>query len=470
MSKWQYFSFLRARKWLLLAFTLGAGLLGTTLALTQPRQYQAEAQLVMDTRADPSLGGFGAVVGMSTQLEVLRSEKVAMRAAELLLTQSSPQVREQWAAVSSPGKALTQRGLAAFLLASSTADTVRGSNMIAIAVMAPSGDLAVSAANAMSQAATDVSLQLRVGPLRESADWLSTESLNLRAKLEEAQQKLSDYQRQNGIVMSDAQTPQEVARLNELEAALVAAESQLGDPGRRQGGLSENSPEVQQNASVQALRAQLAAAQGKLADMRIVLGQGHPQRLQQESQVAELKQQLADEIQRVIRRTPTSGRSSEQKVEQLRALAATQKQQVLTMRSQRDHIAMLKRDVDTAQQGYNSARQRAEQLMLESQNTQSGMRPMTPASDFTDRSLRKVVLKIAAAFVIGLAVAALLATALELRDWRVRVLDDLRMGPDVPVIGVLRPVGRKQPMFRGLPLDVVPILQAPSLPPSGFQP
>lgn len=473
MSLKQYLALMWARRWLVLAVTLLCGALGTAWSLRQPKQYAAESQLVLDVRPDPVLGGFASAVGMTTQLEILKSDKVALRVAETLLADPSPQMVDRLSLFATSGKPLTQRGLATALQAGMTPEAVRGSNIIAITAQAPDGPLSMAVANAFAQAAIDTSVQLRVEPTRESAQWLTGQTRTLRADLEQAQARLSQLQQASGLIVSDERMTQESARLNALEAELVQAESQRLDTlGKRPGALDEYAPEVQQHPAVTLLRQRLSTAEARLADLSATLGSGHPRRIQAEAEVAELRQQAAAETRRVMQGASASSRVSGQKVAELRTMVEAQKQQVLSLRAQRDRIAMLQHDVDSAQRAYDSVSQRAGQLSLESQNTQTSVRLLTAAADWADRSQRKMILKILVGFVAGLGLGAGIAVLLGLRDWRVRIADDLRMGHAVPLIGVLRAPGGGDgtPSFRGLPLDGPVVRAGRSMPAIGVQP
>ena len=332
-------------------------------------------------------------------------------------------------------------------------EPLRGSNIIELSFSADTPDFAVAAANAMAQAITDVAVDMRVEPARESADWFGVQAKVLRANLEAAQAKLSRFQQDNGIVVTNEKVNEEVARLNALEDQLLAAQAARLDASSRQRDAgSAMSAEVQMSASVQNLRAQLASAEVKLSEVSGVFGSNHPQRLQLETQVAGLRQQLAAEMNRVAGGASVATRVSAQKVDELRTMVELQKKQVLALRSQRDQISVLQRDIDTAQRAYEAASQRAGQLNLESQVNQTGVRMLSPATDASDASRKKLVLRIFGSLVGGLMLAVGVAIGLELLDRRVRGVEDLEFV--VPVLGVLEPPwGERQFIQRVLSTD-----------------
>jgi hypothetical protein len=99
MSFGQFLSILRARWWLALlvlgltmASTLGASLL-------MPKQYTATASVVVDFKPDPCpphVRRHGFAGFMATQVDIIRSERVAQRVVRNLKLNENPQVRQQW--------------------------------------------------------------------------------------------------------------------------------------------------------------------------------------------------------------------------------------------------------------------------------------------------------------------------------------------------------------------------------------
>ena len=132
------------------------------------------------------------------------------------------------------------------------------------------------------------------------------------------------------------------------------------------------------------------------------------------------------------------------------SVSHAQKKQVLTMRSVRDQMAVLQRDVDNAQRAYEGVSQRATALTLEGQNTQANVRLLSPAVEPYTPSRPRVAINILASVFGGLLLGAVAAIGLELINRRVRSTDDLMSLAYVPVIGVLQPLDSKRPVFRRL--------------------
>ena len=450
----QYLRILWARKWLVLGLFVLVAAAGVAITLTMPRQYTAQTSLVVDIRIDPALGALAPALAspsyMQTQIEILKSERVASRAVKILGVERSAAAVAQWRDATK-AKIPLERYFADVLDRGLSVEPSRGSNIINLTFSAPDPVFAQAAANAFAQAYMDVSVELRIAPARQSQTFLEEQTKSLRANLEAAQSKLSKFQQSKGIVVSDERLDQETARYNTLLTQLAMAQAERIEVETRQRNTgSETSPDVMGSPAVLNLKSQIANAETKLTEISSIVGKNHPQRQQLEAQIGELKRQLAAETRRVAGGSSTLSRGSSQKVNELQIMVDMQKKQVLAMRSDRDQIAVFQRDVDAAQRAYDSVIQRLGVTSLEGLNNQANTRLLSPAIEPLEPSRPRIPLGIAASILGGLAAGILAALGMEMLDRRVRVPQDLIVVSGVPVIGVLRPAGSKQPTFRRL--------------------
>jgi chain length determinant protein EpsF len=406
---------------------------------------------------------------MQTQIEILRSERVASRAVKILGVERSAAAVAQWRDATQ-AKIPLERYFADVLARGLSVEPPRGSNIINLYFSAPDPIFAQAAANAFAQAYMDVSVELRVAPARQSASFLDEQTKSLRSNLEQAQARLSSFQQSKGIVVSDERMDQEMARYNTLITQLAMAQAERIEFETRQRNTgSEISPDVMSSPAIISLKSQIASAETKLTEMSSIVGKNHPSRLQLEAQIGELKRQLAAETRRVAGGSSTSSRGSSQKVNELQIMVDMQKKQVLSMRSERDQIAVYQRDVDAAQHAYDAVIQRLGVTNLEGLNNQANTRLLSAAVEPLEPSRPKIPLGIVASLVGGLVAGVLAALGMEMLDRRVRAPQDLIVVAGVPVIGVLRPQGSKQPIFRRLLMisnaPTRPALGAPAIRP-----
>jgi len=425
--------------------------------LKLPKQYTAESSMVVEMRMDPVLGilapGLAAPGYMATQIEIIRSERVGSRVVKILGIERSAPAVQQWREATGE-KIPIDRFFAGALQRGLNVEALRGSNLIVVTFSAPDAQFAQAAANAFVQAYLDVSVELRVAPARQSAAFLDEQTKVLRANLEAAQAKLTKFQQEKGIVVSDERMDQENTRYTSLATQLSTAQAELVETStRRRNTGSETSPDVLSSGAVQSLKGQLATAQTKLTEISAVVGKNHPNRVQLEAQIVEIQKQLNAEMRRVSGGTSTTSRGSAEKVGELKSLLDSQKKLLLSLRTDRDQISVYLRDVDTAQRAYDAVTSRVGQFNLESQNNQANTRLLSPAVEPLEPSRPKIKVGIIGSILGGLVVGLLAALGWEMLDRRIRSADDLMVVPGVPMIGVLRAEGSKRPALRRLLLS-----------------
>ncbi len=453
------------RRWVVLALFLLVATAGIVTTMLLPRQFTAESTMVVEMRIDPVLGalapGLAGPSYMATQIEIIRSERVASRVVQMLGIERSPKAVQQWREATE-GKIPLERYFAALLQRGLNVDMVRASNLINVTFAAPDAQFAQAAANAFVQAYLDVSVELRVAPAKQSAAFLDEQTKVLRANLEAAQAKLTKFQQEKGIVVTDERLDQETSRYATLATQLSAAQAELIETSsRRRNTGSETSPDVLSSLAVQGLKSQLATAQTKLTEVSAVVGKNHPTRIQLEAQIAELNQQLATEIRRVSSGTSTASKGSAEKVGELKAMLDAQKKLLLSLRGDRDQISVYVRDVDTAQRAYDAVTSRVGQFNLESQNQQANTRLLSAAVEPLEPSRPKIKLGIIGSILAGIVLSVLAALGWEVLDRRVRSPEDLMIVAGVPVLGVLRSEGST---FRRLQVSTPPSLAASTRP------
>src|ERR1035441_1282332 len=91
----QYLRIVWARKWLVLLLFVLVSAAGIGITFILPRQYTAETSLIVEMRIDPVLGALAPALAapsyMATQIEILKSDRVAARAVKLLGVERSPE-------------------------------------------------------------------------------------------------------------------------------------------------------------------------------------------------------------------------------------------------------------------------------------------------------------------------------------------------------------------------------------------
>ena len=450
MTFGQFLSILKARWWLaLLVLALTVGItLGINLLL--PKQYKATASVVVDFKPDPLsaaiYGGMASPAAMATQVDIIRSERVAQRVVRNLKLNESAQVRQQWQAETN-GEGSIETWLGTLFQRNMEVEPSRESSVISVSYQSPDPRFAAGLANAFVQAYIDTTLELRVDPARQYSSFFETRSKEAREALEKAQTRLSTYQKDSGIVATDERLDIENGRLNELSSQLTALQAIAAESTSRQaqaqGAQSDRTQEVLNSAIVGSLKADLSRSEAALQQLTVRLGEAHPQVQEARANITEVRARLEAETRKVTGSVAISNTINRQREGTTRASLDAQRAKVLKLKAVRDEGMVMLRDVDNAQRAYDAVQQRLTQTSLESQTTQSNVNVLTQAVAPLRPASPRVFLNTALSAVAGTLLAIGLALALELRDRRVRNLDDVAAALGLPVLGTLPKPGSK---------------------------
>lgn len=442
MTLQQFLLILRARYKIALFALLAT--VATTLAvsLLLPKNYTASAEVVVDVKSPDPIAGMvlPALVMpgyMATQVDIINSERVAQKVVKLLKLDQNPTIQEQWRD-DTEGKGKVEVWLGALLQKKLDVKPSRESNVIAINYKSNDPQFSAALANAFAQAYIDTTIELKVEPARQYSQYFEGQVKQRRDALEAAQAKLSEFQREKGIVLTDERLNYENQKLNELQSLLVATESQSADAKSKQkSGGSDTLQDVMQNPLINQLKADVARSEARLQEMAGNLGMNHPQYQRQQAELASLKRDLAAETRKVTSAIGTSSRVSKEKEAEVRAAIEAHKKRILQLKEGRDEASVMQREVETAQRAYEVVSQRLTQTHLESQNTQTNVSVLTPAEPPLEPSSPKVLLNTLLAIFLGTLLGVGAALMMELLNRRVRSAQDLSEGLGVPVLAVL---------------------------------
>ncbi|MES2634781.1 MAG: Wzz/FepE/Etk N-terminal domain-containing protein [Pseudomonadota bacterium] len=434
MSLHQLLSILRARR------AVAGLILLTTLALAlawiflRPASYTARAPVLVDVRLDPVAGnpyqGGLAPSFMSTQIDIIRSERVAQAVVRKLPRDQAP-MNALWAEAGK--RANGQAWVADAISQQLDVKPARESNIINISWTGRSPAEAARVANAFAEAYLDTSLEIKTDPARKYAVWFDEQVKLAREKLEQTQARLSDFQQKAGLFSADGQGDFETERLKELSSQVMASQVR----GAGGGSASADSSPLVNN-----LRAEVARMEAKVQESSATLGPAHPTMQQQQAQLMAMRGRLASESQRVGASAGVSRDAGRARVASLEKSLADQKTRVLALNKQRGELSVLQRDVDTAQKAFETVSASAAQSHLQSMTNQTNVMRLAPAVEPLQKTGPSGAQTLIIAIVAGTILSIAGALLLELGNRRIRSAEDLSTVTQLPILATV-PGGRR---------------------------
>jgi succinoglycan biosynthesis transport protein ExoP len=339
--------------------------------------YKAQARLFVEADSAPirslnELSERGATDEefVQTQIEVLKSDNLAWQAIEQLHLENAPQFAKALKLAQRRPDRRKMAMIAAFKDHLSV-DLVPKTRMIVVGFESTDPKLAAQVASAQVQNYVNYSFNERYEATRKVSGWLEQQLDELKAKVEESQQRMVDYERQNSIAsMGEASTGPSgsVARQNVTEQMLSDLIKELAnaraDRIQKQAKYEQVKHDrkllasLAENDLVKQLLVQQSELKNQFTEALNQYGPKFPKVLRLQQQISENEASLQSEQNRVIDRERQEYMAALDR-EQLAANAVgKQKQELSNLNQKMVQHNILRRDFETNQQLYQNLLQR----------------------------------------------------------------------------------------------------------------
>ncbi|MEP6546693.1 MAG: chain length determinant protein EpsF [Gammaproteobacteria bacterium] len=461
MSAKQLIESLLGRKRLFGAVLLATVTIVIVASLLWPKTYISEASVVVDSKSTDPVSGLPQSPEMlpstiATQVDIISSHSVALKVVRRLHLSSNPTYKQKYESATN-GKGPIDDWVADYLLNKVYVTPSHDSHVINIDVGAFDSELSATLANAFADAYIQTSLELKADPARRQGEWFAQQLKSLRSSLEAAQTKMSDFQRNSGVVGTNDQIDIENTRLAELSTQLIAAQSTMYETQNKLKQMTratqldklDEMPDLSSNVLLQNLKADLVRAQGKLAETAARFGNNHPEYVSADAMVKALQRKLAAQIATAAGTIRQSAELSSRQQAEIQHALDQQRDRVLQLKHAKDKLDIMRRDVDSAQQAYDAGLQRASQVHLESQLDQSNIAILNSAVAPLFPAKPKIFLNALISFVVGIILGLAIVISVERGDQRIRAGDALMDMTGVALLSEIPRHDYKQRSWRG---------------------
>jgi polysaccharide biosynthesis transport protein len=437
----QLWPVLRAR-WRAVVVTWAAVVVAAlAVSLVLPPRYEATATLLLDINgADPLAGqavfrpAGSLSAHMATQVDVMKSEEVAIGAVRIAGLDRQAEWQQQWRRRTG-GRGSYDSWLAGQVLRRLDVRPSRDSNVMTVGYTSPDPALSAALANAFVRSYSEVTLRMKVDPAREFNTFFAERAKVLREELDAAKARLSQYESKNGVVLGEDDA--EARRLAELTSQLVSLQDAVAEAAntRRQAGAAPGDMrEVRNDPEVAALTAEAVRLEGQLADLRTQFGEQHHAVIQARHSLADVQKRLDAAMRRAAGSFNAAVKVNQARLAEAQAAVERERTLVLRRKARRDAAAGLLRDVENAQRAYDAVLARASQTALESASTTQPSVSVLKTATPPVWSPLFLLLNASVAAVLGLLLGLWWALAAEKRDPRVRTIADITERLQLPLL------------------------------------
>lgn len=427
----QFFRILWARRAIILIAMLGCLLAAIAVIKLVPPRYTASSRLMLEiVKPDPVTGEMlssqFARAYVKTQIELIKDYRVSGRVVDHFGWTNSPRLAASYRASAAGQDVDFRRWLAQRISARTEVRLIEGSNILEISYTNDQPDTSARVADAIRDAYIDETRLFKQQSASRSAEWFTDQTQKLRASLKVAEEKKTEFERANGIIIQDDNEDAESARLKAMAAIQPMPTMSAPAPAPVLSSPSQ---------------AQLVQIDATIATSMQTLGPNHPRIVSLRQQRQAVAQAAAQEM--ASARAASRG-GSVSSGPSIGALYSAQQAKVLAQRGKVNEARQLALDVNVLREQLSTTAARAAQLEQESQSTETGLSLLGSAVSPQSPSFPNIPFLILGSIALGLGTGVLVSLLIELLNRRVRGVEDLFID-GIPLLGVVGSFDKAKP-------------------------
>jgi polysaccharide biosynthesis transport protein len=486
-------------KWtLLLVILVSTSIAGINTFLLRPT-YRATAVIqieraparIVDFKngsTDVDQASVDEYLGLKTQYELLRSRSLAERVIdELQLDRSRPtgtakgpaatsaaasaaaaasdgyigRVISGYRKLSTPATTdpdvLGREAVVGAFLGALAVEPVQNSRLVRVSVDNVDPALAAKIANTTAQIYVGLGQERRIESSAYAKTFLEDQIKQMKAKLEDSERKLNQYAQQKQILTLDDKTSainqtyiDYAAALSKAEQERIKAEAVWNEVKRH----PENAPVPAENKTFAVFKERKAHLELEYQQNLRIYKPDFPKMQQIKAQIIEIDAQIKAETANVAAVIKAQYDAAVGQENQIREKLGQTRKQVLVTQDNSIDLNLLKREVDTNRQLYDSLLERLKQVNVSSNLTTNNLSIVDTAATPLFPYKPNLQSNLLAGLGIGLFLGLCLVFLLEYLDDSIRFPDMVERVLGVPLMGVI-PVGdRKRGETNSVGLDV----------------
>ncbi|MGB4060497.1 MAG: Wzz/FepE/Etk N-terminal domain-containing protein [Burkholderiaceae bacterium] len=437
---------LAARKGLIASVALAT--IGAAIAagILLPKTYTATAEVYIEYRgSDPILGRqFSAMQDesyMATQVDIIKSDDVARYVIDTTRAMDTPMARQD---VANKGEAIVRSGLMRAVGTDLQVTPKRNSRVLDLQFSSKDPVFARDALNAVIKGYMEVNNKIHATPAKQRQEQYSGQLVALQMEVDRIQREITAYQQQEGIVDADERMDTGSRQFSDLNSRLLTIQAAQSEATTRKrsiqallasGTRAYDIPEISRQEGVRDVKLRLIDVEGRLSEASGVLGGNHPRYRSLEGDRTALLAQLERASNSAMQSIEQEEKRFAEQVVRLQTEIKNRQGQLLEMKKHRDVIASYQRQLTSAQQIYNSAVARYDEILIQSNVTSPTIAVLQWAEKPLRHSKPNVVNNVLVSIPGGVILGLILALFLELTYRRVRCVEDLKNSLPVPVLG-----------------------------------
>ena len=443
------------RKWVILVCLLLGILVASYFAFLSVPLYEAVAQIDIDLGRstnigindliEQKLGGEDASSErLQTEVEIMRSKTVALDVINTLDLYHKPPFSSIFK--DSPYTGHLSPGQRAALLGTFTGNLkimiIPGTNLVEVRFRNPDAKLATAITNAILDAYMERDLRARYEGTNRVSNWLAGQLNTLKKQVENSQQEVAKYQRQNNLVGMNAEGDTLVTEnLRTVNQQLAEAQADRIVKEARYRLAQTRNPEllvsVAPGTTLTSLRQQQSELMVQYAQLKSKYGPDWPKVKEAEKQLASVQTNIDTEINNLTNRFEEEFNTSVKTENLLRDRLEQIKQEAYRANESTAEFDILKHGADSASDLYDALQTKLKEAGitagLNSNNIDVIDRAAEPSRPISPMKTRDLLFGLLGGLLLG----TIVALFLESLDDTIRTSDDAEIISGLPALAVI---------------------------------
>ncbi|MEW6417108.1 MAG: polysaccharide biosynthesis tyrosine autokinase [Nitrospirota bacterium] len=476
-----YLYVLLRRKWIIITFLLVIVTTVTIGTFLKKPTYKSMITMKIE-REKPNFVVSEGVVGVDmseenyfqTQCKVLKSRNLAKRVIRSLGLNTNPEFARD------PKNKKTESDNSNFLddntlseeeIDQSLINTfidrvdvnpVQRSSLVNVSFISYSPELAAKVANSIGESFIDLNIESRFEATHKAREWLQGQIDVMKAKLEQAEEKLNEYASKHGIIfLEENEKGVEgeniiTKRLSELSTSLTSATAERMNReaiyNTVRSGDHESSTVVMSDPLIVELKKTLATLESEYNQNLKTYKPEYPKMVRLNKQINHIKKKMDSETKKIVTSVKKDYETALKREKYLRSELEAQKKEALNLKDLSVQYQILKREVDTNRELYNGLLQRLKETgvseTLRESNVQVIDRAEVPKSPYKPNKRLNILLSI----IVGLFGGIGLAFFVEYLDNTIKTPEDVEKRAFLPSLGFIPSYTAKE---ENLPVEYI---------------
>ena len=464
-----YLHVILRRKWIIITFLVAIVTTVTIGTFMMKPQYKSTVTIKID-KENPNIVTFKEVVSLEpswdsedyyqTQYKTLKSRNLAKRVIRSLSLNTNPEFvpekksKESKAEASTllkPAKLLETESIDSKLvdafISKVDVNPLQKSRLVNVSFTSYTPELSAKVANTIAESFIALNIESKFEATYQAREWLEKQLDVLKAKVEQAEEKLNEYAAKSEIIYLDEKgkgsDSQNIItkKLSELSTELTHA---IADRINKEAiynairsGESESSSIVMSNPLIQSLKKDYATLESEYNQQLKTYKPGYPKMVRLKEHIDQIKKKIDLETKKVVSSIKQDYEAAVKRENYLKSAFEAQKKEALSLNQRSIQYQILKREADTNKELYNGLLQRLKETGVSSTLTASNIQVLDKAEISKSPFKPRTTLNIMLSLIVGLLGGIGLAFFVEYLDNTVKTPEDVEKKMCLPSLGLV---------------------------------